>query len=157
YTHGMTGSSSTKDFETAMQLLYLHFTAPNWSPQSFDLLKTRLTAALANRAQNPGAAFGEKLEDVNTMGHYTARPVKVEDVSKLRLDVMKNVYTARFGNAADFTFFMAGSFKIDDVTPIIARYIGALPSKGGAASAFNDMHLQFPSEVKKESVRKGQE
>src|SRR5262249_37516776 len=136
YTHGLTGSSSTADLETALQLLYLHVTAPNFSPQAFDLLKTRLTAALANRAQDPGALFGEKLEEVNTGGHYSAKPLKPEDVAKLRPEVMKTFYTARFANAADFTFFMTGSFSIADATPLIERYIASLPSKGAATSAF---------------------
>lgn len=157
YTHGLTGSSSARDFETALQLMYLHVVAPNWTPSAFDLLKTRLTAALANRAQSPGALFGEKLEEINTNGHYTAQPLKPEDVAKLRPEVMRNFYTARFANAADLTFFIAGSFSVAQVTPLIERYIASLPSKGARSSTVGEMRLQFPADLKKESVRKGQE
>jgi zinc protease len=52
---------------------------------------------------------------------------------------------------------MAGSFSIAQVTPLIERYIASLPSKGSASSTFGGMRLQFPSGVKKEAVRKGQE
>ena len=157
YSHGMSGSSSSGDLEVALQLMYLHFTAPNWSPDAFDLLRTRLQAALANREQSPGAAFAEKLEETNTMGHYTARPLRSADVPKLRADVMKAFYTARFANAADFTFFFAGSFTLDRITPLVARYVGSLPSHGAASSKLGDMKLQFPTDVRKETVRKGQE
>src|SRR5204862_1081183 len=118
YTQGMSGSSSAKDLETALELLYLHCTAPNWTPESFELLRTRLQAALANREKSPGAAFGEKLEEINTMGHYSSKPLRPSDVAKLRPDVMKAFYTARFANAADFTFFFTGAFTLDQITPL---------------------------------------
>jgi zinc protease len=157
YTHGVAGTSSTRDLETALQLLHLDFTTPNFTPQAFDLLRTRLRAALANRAQNPNAAFGEKVEEVNTEGNYSAKPLRIEDVDKLRAEVMKNFYVARFANAADFTFFMAGAFSLDQVTPLVARYIGSLPSKGVPTSKMGDLRLQFPPDVRRESIRKGQE
>ena len=54
YTHGVTGSATPRDLETALQLAYLHFTAPNRDPGAFDLMKRRLEASLANQAQSPG-------------------------------------------------------------------------------------------------------
>ena len=35
----------------------------------------------------------------------------------------------------NFTFFFVGSFKVDDVAPLIATYLGSLPSKGAARVA----------------------
>ena len=39
-------------------------------------------------------------------------------------------YRERFSNAADFTFFMVGAFKVDEALPLLAQYVGALPSTG---------------------------
>ena len=47
--------------ETALQLLYLNFTAPNDDPEAFALLKRQLAAAVANRGQSPQQVFGERL------------------------------------------------------------------------------------------------
>ena len=146
--------SSSKDLRPS-QLLYLHATAPNWTPESFELLKTWLQAALANRAQNPGP-FGEARRDQHER-HYTSKPLKPEDIAKLRPEVMKSFYTARFVNAADLTFFFTGSFTIEQITPLLTQYIASLPSTGAPTSKLVDLKLQFPSEVKKETVRKGQE
>ena len=33
-------------------------------------------------------------------------------------------YQQRFANAADFTFFMVGAFKVDEALPLLARYVG---------------------------------
>ncbi|MEX1239083.1 MAG: pitrilysin family protein, partial [Cyclobacteriaceae bacterium] len=43
YTHGVSGSATPKDLETALQLNYLVHTAPNMTPDVFELLKRRLT------------------------------------------------------------------------------------------------------------------
>jgi zinc protease len=71
-TQGVSGSSTPKDLETALQLVYLEFTAPNQDPTAFALLKQRLEANLANQAQSPGAVFSERVRRINTMDHYTA-------------------------------------------------------------------------------------
>ncbi len=67
YTHGVSGSSTPKDLETALQLLYLDFTSANHDPEAFELMKRRLRANLANQAQSPGAVFGERVRLVNTV------------------------------------------------------------------------------------------
>jgi zinc protease len=157
YLHGVTGSSTPRDLETALQLTYVTFTAPNRDAAALDLMKRRLEATLANQGQSPGAAFGERLRQVNTDGHYTARPLRIEDLPKLDAGPMYDFYADRFRNAADFTFFFVGSFKVDDVAPLIATYVGALPSKGTAESQHRDLQVRFPMSVVRETVRKGQE
>jgi zinc protease len=156
-TQGVAGSSTPKDLETALQLVYLEFTAPNQDPNAFALLKQRLEANLANQAQSPGAVFSERVRRINTMDHYTARPLKIEDLANLDPSKMMEFYKQRFANAADFTFFFVGAFKVDEVTPLLATYLGSLPSRGARDGKFGDMRLQFPTEVVREKVTKGQE
>ena len=59
--------------------------------------------------------FGEKLTQVNTSNHYTAQPLTPERVDALDREKMIAFYRERFANAADFTFFMVGAFKVDEV------------------------------------------
>ena len=157
YTQGMGGSSTPRDLETALQLLYLYFIAPNRTPESFDLLQRQLSAALANRAQSPSAVFGERLAEINAMGHYSVKPLRPQDLDTLRPERMRGFYDARFANADDFTFFMVGTFEIAQVTPLLTRYLGGLPSNNAPASKIGDMRLQFPPNVVRETVKKGQE
>ena len=72
-TQGINGSAVPAQLETALQLLHQRFVAPGDDPDALALLKRQLDAALANRAQNPMAVFGEKVAEVNTSGHYTAQ------------------------------------------------------------------------------------
>jgi zinc protease len=157
YTHGIGGSATPKDIETALQLAYLVHTAPNMTPDVFELLKRRLTAALQNRDQNPKAVFGERVELVNSSNHYSAKELTVADIPSLSLETMRRFYEARFSNAADFTYFFVGAFAVDDITPKIEKWLGSLPSTGKRSSAARDMGIRFPAEVEKETVNKGKE
>ena len=157
YTHGVSGSATPRDLETALQLSYLHFTAPNRDPGAIDLMRRRLEASLANQAQSPGAVFGERLRRLNTVDHYTSRPLRMDDVAKLDADAMWKFYGDRFSNAANFTFFFVGNFTVDAITPLLATYVGSLPSKGTPDSRAADVHLQFPAAVQRETVTKGSE
>lgn len=157
YSQAINGSATPKDLETALQLNYLAFTAPNMTPDAFDLLKRRLGASLQNRDQNPRALFGEKVEDVNTSHHYSAKPLKPEDISTLSLDTMKSFYAARFGNAADFTYFFVGAFTETEITPLLEKWLASLPSTGKKSSAARDMGIKFPAATEKAEVVKGKE
>jgi zinc protease len=156
-TQGIGGSSTPKDLETALQLVYLEFTAPNRDASSFTLLKQRLEASLANQAESPGAVFSERVRRINTSDHYTARPLRLEDLPSLSADRMFEFYQQRFANAADFTFFFVGAFKVDEITPLLNTYLGSLPSKGVRDAKMGEMKLNFPVSVQREKVTKGQE
>ena len=157
YTHGMSAGSTPKDLETALQLVYLHFTAPNHDAAAFDLLKRRLEAGIANQTQNPGSVFGERVRRVNTNDHCTSRATTSQEIQRLSPERMMAYYTARFSNAADFTFFFVGAFNVDAITPLLNTYLGSLPSKGRKTSKVGDMHLEFPKMILRETVNKGQE
>jgi zinc protease len=156
-THGFNGSAPPAQLETALQLLYARFTKPGDDPEAFALLKKQLAAAVANRTDNPEVVFGDKVDDVNTSSHYTSRPLTTERVDTLDRSKMMAFYRARFANAADFTFFMVGAFKIDDVMPLLQRYIGGLPSTGTATSNFKDVAIHFPSKDERATVEQGRE
>jgi len=156
-THGFNGSAAPAQLETALQLLYARFTDPGDDPEAFELMKRQLSAAVANRLDDPNTLFNDKVEQINTSNHFTSQPLTPERVNGLDRAKMMDFYRQRFSNAADFTFFIVGAFKIDEAMPLLQRYIGGLPSTGTAASAFKDLGIQFPSDVQKATVQKGRE
>src|SRR6266851_1680513 len=156
-THGFNGSAAPAQLETALQLLYARFTQPGDDPDAFVLLQRQLNAFVVNRLDNPETVFGDKLEEVNTSNHYTAQPLTVDRINALDRAKIVEFYRRRFSNAADFTFFMVGTFKVDEALPLLARYVGGLPSTGKASSDFKDLGIAFPSAVERVKVEKGRE
>jgi zinc protease len=156
-THGISGSAAPAQLETALQLLYETFTMPGDDPEAFTLLKRQLEAMLANRGRSPGQVFGEKLAQINTSNHYTAEPLTSERLATLDRAKMVSFIHDRFANAADFTFFMVGAFKVDDALPLLAQYVGSLPSKNEKTSKWRDVGIHFPAENKQARVELGRE
>jgi zinc protease len=156
-SQGISGSAAPAQIETALQLLYQSFTAPGDDAESFALLKKQLEAAVSNRGRAPQQIFGEKLQQVNTSGHYTSQPLTPERVATLSREKMVAFYKERFANAADFSFFMVGAFKVDEAIPLLAQYVGALPSTGTPSSTFKDVAIHFPERTQQERVEAGRE
>ncbi|MCU1383431.1 MAG: hypothetical protein JWL71_2128 [Acidobacteria bacterium] len=156
-SQGVSGSAAPAQLETALQLLYQEFTAPGDDAESFALLKKQLAAAVSNRGRAPGQIFGEKLQQINTSGHYTSQPLTPERVESLSREKMIAFYKERFANAADFSFVMVGAFKVDQAIPLLAQYIGSLPSTGTPTSQFKDVGIHFPEATKQEKVEAGRE
>ncbi len=156
-THGVQGSAAPAQLETALQLLYQQMTAPGDDADAFALMKKQLEAMVANRGRSPGQVFGEKLAQVNSSSHYTSQPLTPERVAALNREKMTAFYRERFANAADFTFFMVGAFKVDEALPLLAQYVGSLPSTGQRSARFRDVGIHFPESSQRVKVEQGRE
>jgi zinc protease len=156
-THGINGSASPAELETALQLLYQTFVAPGDDPDAFTLMKRQLDASVANRGRSPGQVFGERISQINSSNHYTSEPLTAERVAALDRSKMVAFYRSRFANAADFTLFMVGTFNIDSTIPLLAKYVGSLPSTGKKLAEFKEIGIRFPSGTIREVVEKGRE
>jgi zinc protease len=156
-SHGISGSAVPAELETALQLLYQEFTAPGDDADAFPLLKRQLEAAVANRGRSPNQVFAEKLAEINSANHYTSRPLTPERLATLDKNKMTAFYKQVFSNAADFTLFMVGAFKVDDAVPLLAKYVGSLPSTGQRSSRYKDVGLKFPASSQTAKVEAGRE
>jgi zinc protease len=155
--HGISGSAAPAQIETALQLLHETFMQPGDDPEAFTLLKRQLDASIANRGRSPGQVFAEKASQVNTSNHYTAQPLTSERLATLNREKMLSFYRQRFSNASDFTFFMVGAFKVDEALPLLAQYVGSLPSSGPRTSTYKDVGIRFPQASEQARVELGRE
>ena len=136
-TEGVSGSCAPKDFETMMQLTYLTFTAPRKDDEGFASYKSRLKAQLEGVANNPMIALNDTMSSVLYNNHPRIINMKAHMVEQLNYDRILEMYRERFADADDFTFFFVGNIDMDQVKPLIARYIGALPSVKGSENFVN--------------------
>jgi zinc protease len=156
-SHGISGNAAPPDLETGLQLLYESFVAPGDDPEQFEVMKRQLVNAVSNRGRAPGQVFGEKLEQINSSNHYTSEPLTEERIGTLDRQKMLSYYKQRFSNAADFTFFMVGAFKVDNVLPLVAQYVGGLPTTGPTRNDVKDIGIRFPASAVRDGVQMGRE
>jgi zinc protease len=157
YQHGVNGSTRPEDLETTLQVLNLGFVKPTEDPAAFAALQAQFNAFLANRANSPDQVFSDSATAVNTGGFYMAKTPTADQVSAVNLKTALDFYKKRFANAADFTFFFAGTFKTDSLVPLLARYLGSLPSTGKPTSSYVARGPRFPDGITNVEVKKGSE
>ena len=157
YTQGVNGSARPADLETALQLTYLTFTQPTRDPAGFAALKQRMQAFLKDRANSPEAVFSDSIDAVNDGHLYLDRVPTAAELESVSLDRVLEFHKERFANAADFTFAFAGNFQVDSITPLLARYLGSLPSQGKPTAAYGKRFPAYPAGVRAFEVHKGLE
>ena len=155
-TETVSGSCSPKDFETMMQLTYLTFTAPRKDNEAFESYKNRLKAELQNADANPMTAFSDTISYALYGNHPRSFSMKEEDVDKIDYDRVLEMYKDRFKDASDFTFYFVGNVDIEKMKPMIAKYLGGLPSINRKES-FKDTKMEIRKGQYKNEFAKKQE
>ena len=150
------GSASPRDLETALQLLYLYFTAPRLDSAAFQATRQRLFSMIENRGASPDAAFFDTLQATLTQGHPRERPPTLDQLEEIQLDDALAFYRDRFADASDFTFIFVGSFSPDSIRPLIEQYVGGLPSMRREES-WRDLGVDPPTGVIRKTVHRGLE
>ncbi|MBA2259167.1 MAG: insulinase family protein [Acidobacteria bacterium] len=156
YEEGLNGASSKKDLETMFQLIHLRFTQPRSDPAAFSAFQGQMKSNLANQRSNPAFLFNEALSTSLRQNHLRARPLTPESVDQLNLDKSMAFYKDRFADAGDFTFVFVGSFKTEEMKPLVERYLGSLPSTGRKES-WKDTGVRYAKGVIEKRVEKGLE
>ncbi len=111
---------SPRDVDYLFQLLYLQFTNPtvdtlglaDWRRNGFGSLSMSTNDQYAYRASGNRRLMGPS-------------PAQVPFID---LAQAKRVYQDRFGDASDFTFYLAGPSKASEILPLVTQYIASLPS-----------------------------
>jgi zinc protease len=127
-TEGINGSSTPKDFETMMQLLYLRFAKPRFDAEAHRAIMSRYDAFLKNMANDPSKIMQDSVSLFLT--NYSPRTVIMnnEMLEKVDLEKIKKIYGERFNNASDFKFIIVGNIEEDTVKQLAEKYIGSVKS-----------------------------
>jgi zinc protease len=146
YRQNVSGSSTPKDVETMLQLVYLYFTQINKDQQSFDNLMQTTEVSLKNRLLQPEAVFSDSLNA--TMGCHNPRikSLEVEDLKKVDYDRILQIAKERTADATGYTFYIVGNYDEQQIRPLIEQYLAALPAKGQVTKGKN-VSTDFKGEV----------
>ncbi len=130
YSESIEATSTPKDLETMMQLLYLNFTSPRADREAFTSYKTRLYSSLKNAEADPIYAFQDSIYSTVFSSYWRFSPLKAAQVDGLDYDGMLEFARSRFANAADFTFVITGNVDEETLVPLVEQYIASLPAVG---------------------------
>jgi zinc protease len=153
-TEGISGSSSPKDFETALQLVYLYFTQPRKDPDIWQSNLSQTKSLLANRGLDPTSVFQDTVSATLSNHNFRRMIPTTERLNSASLDKAYSFYKERFADANGFTFTIVGSFDTDKIKPLLEKYLGGLPSANRQGS-YKNLGIHIPAGKLTKEVHKG--
>ena len=154
---GVNGSCSPKDLETMLQLNYLYFTGTRRDSTAFNAYISRMKNMIKPMRANPQVIFQDTLTKIISMNSPRAIAIPTEaQFDQVNLDRLLSIFKDRFIDASDFTYLMVGNFKTEEVTPLLEKYIGGLPSTG-RTETWKNVTPDFPKGLVDVTVPKNSE
>ena len=128
-TQTFNGSSSIRDFETMLQLVYLYFTAPRKDAEAFQSFIQRMEIQLRNQEAEPMVAFSDSVTRAIYGDNPLTQRTKAGDLKKIDYDRAMEMYADRFSNPGSFVFTFVGNIDEEQVRPVIEQYLASLPGQ----------------------------
>ncbi len=151
---GFKGSTSPKDLETMFQLIYQYFNSPRSDKNSYLAFKSRMEGWIENQNANPENVFRDSVSVTKYQNHFRSRPWTLKVLDEMNMDNSYKIFKDRFSDAGDFTFYFVGSFKIDNIKPLVEKYLGSLTATE-RNEKWKDVELNIPDGIVKNSAIKG--
>ena len=155
-TESLGGLASSRDLETMFRLVYLYMTAPRADAPAFEALKSRLRAGLANRLARPETGFYDTVNEIMSRGHFRRLPLTESRLDEMDLERSLAIFRDRFDDAGNFTCILVGSFTLEEIRPLVQRYLATLPA-GDSRETWRDVGVERPSGRIHREVRQGLE
>ena len=134
--HGVSGSSTPKDFETALQIAYLYFADPRFDEKEYETGIQQIKAILPNIANNPQFIFQNEMNKILYGNNPRIVQLNDETLAKANLATIERVYRELFKDAAGATLNIVGNVNPTEIKPLVEKYIGSI-AKGKKADQVN--------------------
>ena len=134
--HGVSGSSTPKDFETALQIAYLYFADPRFDEKEYETGIQQIKAILPNIANNPQFIFQNEMNKILYGNNPRIVQLNDETLAKANLATIERVYRELFKDAAGATLNIVGNVNPAEIKPLVEKYIGSI-AKGKKADQVN--------------------
>ncbi|MDE6266322.1 MAG: insulinase family protein [Muribaculaceae bacterium] len=132
YERSISGNTTVKDLPTAMELLYMNFTAFNITPEEFDATQKQFAGLLQNQESSPQYIFGKDFME-STFKSPRRRAISTETIAAANRDQIIELSKKMTANAADYTFVFVGNIDMDTFRPLVEQYIATLPVDAAAS------------------------
>ena len=139
-THSIGGSSTPKDLETALQLLYLYVAEPRFDAEEYKTGIQQIKAVLPNLVNTPDFKFQHFVNEKLYGGNERVVTISEEVLEAASLETIERVYRQIFKDAAGATMTIVGNVDLETLKPLVEKYIGSIP-KGKKATSVNQENL----------------
>ena len=140
--HGVSGSTTVRDLETAFQLLYLYYTDPRFDKDEFETGLSQVRSYLPNMLTNPSYIFQEAYTKALWKNNPRRQVISMDMLDKADLKVIEKNYRKLFKDVAGATMIIVGDVDLNTLQPLVEKYAGSLP-KGRKAASWIDRGMEI--------------
>ena len=151
--HGVNGSSTPKDLETALQIAYLYFTAPRFDESEYMTGINQINALMPNMKANPDFLFDIEMDKILYGNNPRVVSLTDETLEKADLATIERVYRELFKDAAGAVVTIVGNVDLETLKPMVEKYIGSLPKGKKATDVVEENLITFAKGEVNEEVR----
>jgi zinc protease len=151
---GISASTTPRDFETAMQLVYLYFTKPRKDPDIWQSIVSQTKSVLSTRSLDPSSIFSDTISATLSNHNFRGMVVTPDKLSAASLDKAFAFYQDRFADASGFVFNVVGNCDAKTLTPYLEAYLGSLPSTN-SKTTYKNLGINPPAGQINKTVYKG--
>ena len=124
--HGISGSCTPKDLETALQLSYLYFAEPRFDKDEYAQAMNQLNAIIPNYVKQPNYRFSYEIQKALYGNNPRTQVISEELLSKASLATIEKDYRMLFNDAAGATMTICGDFDLETIKPLVEKYLGSI-------------------------------
>ena len=155
HTEHLAGGAAPADLETLLQGIYLRFTSVRRDEDLFKSFINKQLEGTRDAMARPEAIMAEAVRTTlyNNHPRVTGLPSQ-EALRKVTLDHSIDLFKERFSSARGMTFIFVGNFDPVSLKPMLATYLGSLPTDD-IAVGFKDLGIRPVTGVVRKEVRRG--
>ncbi len=125
---GLVQVDSTNSLETALQIVYAYFTVSELDTSAARLLLSADKALLVKEGPDAQTMLDDAFNLALGGKDKAVRLMTATDIDKIDVHRPLTIYKTLLANASDFTFVFAGPFEVEEIEPLLEKYLGNIPT-----------------------------
>lgn len=142
---GVSGYSNNKDLELALEMMYGYFTEPRLDTAIVAGILANAKDGLKDRDKNGDAVFQDSVMALLSGNNIRRTGITLDKINAIHPQRALDIYKERFADASGYSFTFVGSIDTEKIKPLIAKYIGGLPSSGQQTATYRNLHINIPA------------
>ncbi len=135
----LSGSTTPKDIQTLMELVYMTFTGLNVTEDEFAAVQNMYIGALQNQEVSPQYVFGKRVAESLNKSERD-RVISIDVIKAAECQAILDMIHTMLANAADYTFTFVGNVDVDALRQLAEQYLATLPAD--AANRVTDYNIK---------------
>ncbi|MCB1134701.1 MAG: insulinase family protein, partial [Chlamydiia bacterium] len=150
------GQCKMEELDEFLGLLHLLFSYKEEDEELFYFVQQRTAEFRKDLHRSPSRLFQYAVQALNSSGSPIMQELRTSDILGCRYENVQELAHAAFSRAADFHFTFSGDFDPDLIKPLLAEYLGKLPTRDESQRwAALSEEPQFPTHITTQSLEAG--